>query len=234
MNNHVIVIGGSKGIGKETVKHFLNQNYYVTAISRDQDHLEPATNLNHILIDVTQTTELIKIIGQIEKPHSLVFCQRYRGKENYWQGEIETSLTATKNIIEALTPSVSIVIVSSILGSMIAEDTELSYHVCKAGLIQLTKYYAIKLASKGIRVNCISPGTVLKPESQDFYLNNKNIKKMYDSISPLGRMGHAKEMAQIIYFLCSDNAKIITGQNIVSDGGLSLQWQETLSKKLTQ
>ena len=234
MNNHVIVVGGSKGIGKETVKHFLNQDYYVTAISRDQDQLEPAVNLNHILVDITQTAALKKKIEQCEKPHSLVFCQRYRGNENFWQGEIETSLTATKNIIESTTPSASIVIVSSIVGSMIAEDSELSYQVCKAALIQLTKFYAIKYASKGIRVNCVSPGTVLKPESQDFYLNNKRIKKMYDMISPLGRMGQANEIAKIIYFLCSDNANMITGQNIVSDGGLSLQWQETLSKKLTQ
>ena len=241
-NKHTLIIGGSRGIGKATTHFFqLNKNN-VSVLSNSTPEMEISNNLFFLQTNITDTDQLntnldscIKKFGPIS---NLIFCQRYRQNEDDWQGEIETSLTATKLCIDYLSTKFkhnninSIVIISSILGSFVAKDTPLSYHVCKGALIQLVRYYAIKLASLNIRINSVSPGTILKSESKEFYLNNKNINDLYTKINPSGKMGSAEEIAEIIYFLCTPSAYLINGQDIIADGGLSLQWQETLSKNL--
>lgn len=91
------------------------------------------------------------------------------------------------------------------------------YGATKAGVIQLTKYYAVNGARLKIRVNCISPGGVfdpVNPQGNDFIKN-------YVSRCPMGRMADAKDMVGGTIFLLSDAASYITGQNLVIDGGYS-------------
>jgi NAD(P)-dependent dehydrogenase (short-subunit alcohol dehydrogenase family) len=181
---------------------------------------------------------LNKIIRENGKLTHLVFLQRYRGAEDDWASEMQISLTATKVAIEYLAGEFdgalanSIVLVGSIAGHFIANEQPVGYHVAKAGIVQMARYYAVGLGPRGIRVNCVSPGTVLKDESKAFYLGNKALLKHYQTITPLGRMGTAQEIAQVIAFLCSPNASFLTGQNIVVDGGLSLQSQDTISRRV--
>lgn len=168
----------------------------------------------------------------------LVFLQRYRGQGEGWPGEIETTLTATKWMIERLAPefngagSKAIVLVSSVMGSFIAGGQPLSYRVGKAGLNQMVRYFAVALGPRGVRVNSVSPFTILKEESRDFYLENNRLQALYRAITPLGRMGTAEDVARVIAFLCGPDASFITGQNIVVDGGLSLVWQESLARQV--
>jgi NAD(P)-dependent dehydrogenase (short-subunit alcohol dehydrogenase family) len=184
-------------------------------------------------------SKLDEIVGKNGKIDSLVLLQRYRGKENDWEGEFETSVTATRNIIEKLEEHFyeegdkSIVVVSSVIGSFVASGQMLSYHVAKAALEAMVRFYAVELGSKkGIRCNSVSPFTVLKEESCDFYLKNKGLCELYKEIVPLGRMGTAEEVANIIKFLCSADSSFVNGQNIVIDGGLSLIWQESLARNI--
>jgi NAD(P)-dependent dehydrogenase (short-subunit alcohol dehydrogenase family) len=82
---------------------------------------------------------------------------------------------------------------------------------------QLSRYFAVDLAPKGIRVNSISPGGVFnpkKPQGDDF------IKK-YSIRTPLNRMANASEIANASLFLTSDAATYITGHNLIVDGGYS-------------
>ena len=192
-----------------------------------------------VLDEVRLKETLSEIVSKKGKLHNLVFLQRYRGKNEAWEGEIQTSLTATMNAIQYLADefqsgqSNSIVVVGSVASHFIADEQPLSYHVAKGGLAQLVRYYAVGLGRKGIRVNSVSPGSVLKDESQDFYLQNRELQELYEAITPLGRMGTSTEVANVIAFLCSPKASYVTGQNIVVDGGVSLQWHETLARKLT-
>ena len=96
----------------------------------------------------------------------------------------------------------------------------------------MARYYAVSLGPKGIRVNSISPGTILKGKSTNFFLNDQQLHDAYRNIIPLGRMGTASEVSEVIAFLLSPKASFLTGQDIIVDGGVSVQYQEFLATKL--
>jgi NAD(P)-dependent dehydrogenase (short-subunit alcohol dehydrogenase family) len=178
--------------------------------------------------------EIVRRDGPIT---NLIFLQRFRGGGDEWRGELDVSLTATRIIIESLqkcferATNPSIVIVCSNASHLIAEEQPVAYHVAKAGLRQMARYYAAILGSSRIRVNCVTPGTVLKDESRDFYLRNRVLMRLYEHVTPLARMGTSQDLANVVGFLCSDSASFVTGQDIAVDGGLSLLWQESLARK---
>ena len=91
------------------------------------------------------------------------------------------------------------------------------YGATKAGVIQMTKYFAVDLAKTGIRVNSISPGGVFNPESPQ----NPEFVRKYTERTPMGRMALESEIASASIFLTSDLASYITGHNLVVDGGYS-------------
>jgi gluconate 5-dehydrogenase len=93
------------------------------------------------------------------------------------------------------------------------------YGVAKAGVIQLTRYYASYLGKYGITVNCVSPGPFPSPIVQQDQIFVRKLA----SKTLLGRIGKPEELAGIFVFLASDAAKYITGQNISVDGGWTAQ-----------
>src|SRR5439155_20485051 len=107
-----------------------------------------------------------------------------------------------------------------------------AYHAVQRALRQLARFYDVTLGPKGIRVNCVSPGIVLKPEADRFYRANKKLVALYERIAPLRRFGTAADVARVVWFLCSEDSAFITGQDIVVDGGISLVWQATLARQL--
>jgi len=91
------------------------------------------------------------------------------------------------------------------------------YGATKAGIIQLTKYFAVHLAENNIRVNSISPGGVYNsdnPQSESFIKN-------YSYRCPMKRMAKVEEISGAVVFLSSSASSYITGQNLVIDGGMS-------------
>lgn len=91
------------------------------------------------------------------------------------------------------------------------------YGATKAGIIQMTKYFAVHLAERKIRVNCLSPGGILNPsnpQGEDFIKN-------YSYRCPMGRMAMVDEMSGILLYFASDASRYTTGQNVVVDGGLT-------------
>ena len=91
------------------------------------------------------------------------------------------------------------------------------YGATKAAVIQMTKYFAVHLAERNIRVNAVSPGGIFNPESpqgEDFIEN-------YSFRCPMKRMGDDTELIGAIVYLASDAASYTTGQNIVIDGGMT-------------
>jgi 3-oxoacyl-[acyl-carrier protein] reductase len=237
---HSLIIGGTRGIGRELVEHFGRQRHKLSVIARRLPERKGA-GARYWPVDVRDEpalrATLDRLVKESGKINHLVFFQRHRGDDDPWRGEIETSLTATKNVVEILQDQFadgekSIVIVSSNTGRLVDRYLPLSYHAAKAALGQMVCYWAVTLGARGIRVNCVSPGTVLKEESKKFFLRDKKLSELYRRITPLGRFGHAREVAQVIGCLCSEQTSFVTGQDIVVDGGVSLQWQESLAREL--
>jgi len=89
------------------------------------------------------------------------------------------------------------------------------YGATKAGIIHVTKYLAAYLAEHNILVNSISPGGVFNHQDPNFV-------RKYKAKTPLGRMAEPEDITGLVAFLCSDDARYITGQNIAVDGGFTL------------
>ena len=118
----------------------------------------------------------------------------------------------------------SIVNISSVAGLRYVGKPQVGYSASKAALIQMTKTTAVIEAKKNIRLNCVVPGLMHIPLVER--LANKYadgdyagfVKRRHDQV-PLGRMGESWDVAHAVLFLCSDEAKYITGTEIIVDGG---------------
>lgn len=240
---HSIVFGGSKGLGRVLARQLAGRGDAVSVVSRSEPpQAERADGVRYFPADIADANAtqaaMDAAIKQNGAPNYLIFCQRYRGKDNPWAGEIDVSLTASKRVVEYLQDKFpadgdrGIVFVSSVFGDRIGEGQDISYHIGKAGMNHMARFYAVNLGRKGIRANTVTPFTFLKEESKSFYLNNKELLGLYEEIIPLGRMATSEDSANVISFLCSPAAAFVSGQNIYVDGGLSLVWPETLARKL--
>ena len=241
---HALIIGGTRGLGREVVRLFCSLGYLVSVIGRREppEIDKSISGARYRIADLADTKILKALIEDIAAKNGplnyIVFCQRYRGNGDPWEGEIDISLTLTKLVVEGSQNHFerggdnAIVLVSSVFADFIGESQAIGYHVGKAGLNQMMRYYAVTLGQKGIRVNSVTPFTFLKDESKDFYVQNEKLSNLYKEIIPVRRMGTTADSANLISFLCSPRSSFINGQSIYVDGGLSLVWPETLARKL--
>lgn len=242
---HTLVVGGTKGIGRTLVRRLAAEDRTVSVIGRSQAAgFDPPTRVKAWAADVTDEASLARTLADVTRAHgpvsSAILLQRFRGDGDDWAGEMATSVTATRRLLdwagEHLRDSGSgpaVVVISSIAASYVASEQPVSYHVAKAAVTQMVRYYAVSLGRKGIRVNAISPGTIVKDESQTFYAQHPELVQLYRDIVPLGRMGTAEDVADLALFLLSERASFLTGQAIVLDGGVSLQWHESLARRVS-
>lgn len=241
---HALIIGGTKGTGKVIAGMFANKGHKVSVIARTGIAGDSPVSSNPFYVQADLAKDKVssildKIIDKNGPINYVVFCQRFRGKEDEWNNEVQVSLTATKNIIDYLAEKPgrlaeddkSIVMISSIASRMVIYQQQLSYHIAKSGLETMTNYYAVNLAPKGVRCNAVVPGTIRKEESAAFYDKNPALKKLYADNIPLGRMVNTDDIADLVDFLCSEKSSMLTGQKIILDGGISLVGQESLLVK---
>ena len=119
----------------------------------------------------------------------------------------------------------------SSVNAVLAIPNQVPYVVSKGGINQLTKVMAVSLASKGIRVNGIGPGTILTELAKTAVLGNKEAERKILSRTPMGRMGEPAEIASVAVFLASDDAAYMTGQTLYPDGGrLALNYTVPVSE----
>ena len=111
-----------------------------------------------------------------------------------------------------------VIINMSSIQAHITSGNLLSYAVCKGGVKQLTVAMALALASKGIRVNAIGPGSIATDMVMDI-ISSEEARRAVMSRTPMGRLGKPEEIAAIAAFLVSDEASYITGETINADGG---------------
>lgn len=238
-----VIVGGSSGLGKVLAKRYRGVGFRVAIISRNKPgFVDDESGFIHHSVDLTTLTaesakRLVEgVVRHAGRPSYLVFCQRYRGAERTLANEIFVAVSATELLVDAFMPHMAetgdkaISAVSSVYADYTGSSQPASYHVVKAGLNALIRYYAATLGAKGIRANAIAPLTYLKDESKHVYLGNAQLMTQYHNTVPLQRMPTAEECANAMYFLGSEQASFVTGQILYVDGGLSVIWPEEIMK----
>jgi NAD(P)-dependent dehydrogenase (short-subunit alcohol dehydrogenase family) len=234
-----MIVGATRGIGKVFANMKIEQGHKVALLGREERDFEGSDNSKFHAIDLTSSEKRKDVINDalkwLDGIDHLVFSQRSRGIE---ENELSIGLEATQCIMELCFShfnkkfSPSVVIVSSVASQFILSDTSIYYHTNKAALESLTKWYAVNWGKHNIRVNAVAPGAIIKPESQDWYDQNPQVIAKKTKLIPLNRIAEAKEIAEIMDFLCSEKSSIINGQTIVADGGMSLIGHESISSLL--
>lgn len=232
MPRHYVVVGGSRGLGRAFASDMLAQGHSVSVLARSRGDLAGA-DYHECDVGSVDPASILEAIGRRRGPFdAIAFFQRFRGDGDSWQGEISTSLSATKSLVEA-SPGYfasaglrSIVLVSSVNAMFVSPQLPPGYHVAKAGLCQLARYYACTLGALGIRINAVCPGTFVKPESESYYSGRPDLVTRLAGMSPLGRMGTHRDVNDVVSFLLGERSAFVTGQALVVDGGISLRWPE--------
>ncbi|MFC5745430.1 glucose 1-dehydrogenase [Actinomadura rugatobispora] len=111
----------------------------------------------------------------------------------------------------------------SSLGGLVGIPGRASYHASKHGVIGLTGSAALEYAPRGVRINAVCPGTIDTPMVADMIAKGELDRAEAAAGQPIGRLGHADEIAQAVLWLCSDGASFVVGVALPVDGGYTAQ-----------
>ena len=234
----VVLTGASRGIGHATVKKFASENWRVITCSRqafDDRCPWPGGEMNHIQLDLSNPNQTIEAIEEIKAKigpnlHALVNNAGIspKGKNGSRLNTLNTDLKTWGQVFhvnffasvvlarglqkELASAKGAIVNITSIAGSKVNPIAGPAYATSKAALAALTREMAADFGPLKVRVNAIAPGEVetdILSEGTD-----QIVKKI-----PLRRLGLPEEVANTIYFLCSNESSYISGAELHINGG---------------
>ena len=241
MKKTIVLTGASRGIGHATVKRFSSDGWRVITCSRnpfDENCPWPQGAEDHIQVDLADPENLGNAVAQMRQRitdtggelHALVNNAAISPKSDdgkrldsismpmhAWRTVFQVNFFAPIMLARGLLAELeaakgSIVNVTSIAGSRVHPYAGSAYATSKAALASLTREMASDFGPHGIRVNAIAPGeidtSILSPGTDE-------IVKDF----PLRRLGQTSEVAETIFFLCSDAASYITGAEVHVNGG---------------
>ncbi len=241
----VLITGATSGIGRATAREFAQRGAAIAAIGRNEKALREVqseiqgmggncfpvradiTNDEDLSLAVTKTVDHFGGIDVLVNAAGHISSGTIEDTDiQAWDAMMNINLKSVFKLTQVALPTIverrgNIVNVSSVTG-LRAFPGVLAYCVSKAGLDQLTRCAALELAAKGVRVNAVNPGVVVT----DIHRRGGMTEKQYDDFlerskltHPLGRVGEAREVAELICFLASDRASWITGATYSIDGG---------------
>lgn len=235
-----LVTGAARGIGLATARRFLAEGWRVALLDIEGELLSGAVaaiadpdNTLALHCDVSDAAGVASAIDAIGKCFGrldalvnnagiAVFTPIMETSDADWSRVMEVNLTGPFLCTKAAVPVMreqgggAVVNITSISG-LRASTLRSAYGTSKAGLAHLTKQLAVELASVGIRVNAVAPGPVETAMARA--VHSPEIRADYHDAIPLNRYGLEEELAEAIFFLCSDRSSYITGQVLAVDGG---------------
>ena len=234
---HVLITGGTRGIGAAMVRAFVAQGYKVsfTYVHSHEKAKELAleTGATPILADCASRDAIVKGVATAVAANGGVdilvnnaaissFSMACDIAPSVWEGMMAVNLTApfyfTQEVLSHMVHEKwgRIINISSIWGQT-GSSCEVHYSTSKAGLIGMTQALAKELGPSGITVNCIAPGVI---DTEMNAMLTPETKAELCEETPVGRLGAAEEVAATAFFLASCDAGFITGQVIGQNGGL--------------
>ncbi len=240
-----IVTGASSGIGRATSLLFAQNGATVVALGRNEkelnavraEALEKGGKIKTYLADIGEISEVEKFFdymnenfGQADVLVNAAGIIKNGSIEQTslddWDEMMNINLRSVFFMMQKSVPLLgkkkgNIVNVSSVTG-LRAFPNVLAYCVSKAATDQLTRCSALELAPRGIRVNAVNPGVVVTNIHRRGGMEEEKYQAFLEhskTTHPLGRVGQASEVAELIYFLASEKAAWITGATYEIDGG---------------
>ncbi|PIB23926.1 oxidoreductase [Amylibacter kogurei] len=235
----MLLTGASRGIGHATVKRFAAEGWRVISCSRQafSDKCPwPGGEANHLQVDLSDPNSTIDAIERVKKRlnggklHALVNNAGIspKGEDGTRLSTLDTDLRTWGQVFhvnffasvvlarglrdELAAARGSVVNVTSIAGVRVHPFAGAAYATSKAALAALTREMAHDFGPLGVRVNAIAPGevetSILSPGTE------KIVEKL-----PLRRLGQTHEVADVIYYLCSDQSSYVSGTEIEVNGG---------------
>ena len=243
-----IVTGGAMGNGLGIVKIFLKHGAKVSIFDYSEKLQNTVDTLKSEGYDVDGYSVDIRDSGQIKNAIDKIIA-KYNKIDILVNNAGVAKLTPfletpdeirdfhfdinmSKAVVPYMSSGSSIVNLSSVTGTMVADTGEVAYATTKAAVLGFTKGLAAEVVDKGIRVNAILPGYIMTPMVEGIAKdsNKDNPNSVVDGIAkgiPMKRLGTIEELGEFAAFLASDEASYLTGQGYVIDGGSTLP--ETMS-----
>lgn len=240
----VLVTGASSGIGRQTAIDSSKMGAKVIAIGRNKERLDEVASMMTgenaaVSYDLNDLNGIKDLIGSVVSEHgkldgfvhaagievtSPLKLSQIEDFESIYKVNCLSAFEIVKQFggLKTFNRGGSIVLVSSISG-VIARHGLSAYAASKGALISACRVMALEMAPRGIRVNTVSPGTVLTPMMQKA-LESMSEEKKQKRIQgfPLG-LGRTSDISNACIYLLSDASRWVTGQNLIVDGGYTAQ-----------
>lgn len=236
-----LVTAAGQGIGKASVLAMAREGAKVLATDRDPALLkayEGVPNVETAVLDVLDKDAIGKLVQGMAKIDVVFNCAGVvhngsilQANDADWDFAFNLNARAQFWMCQAVIPKMlesgggSIINMASVCGSLKGLPNRFIYGASKAAVVGLTKGIAADFVTKGIRCNCIAPGTVDTPSLQErinSYADPVQARKDFVARQPMGRLAQAEEIAPIILYLASDESVFATGQIFSIDGGMMI------------
>ena len=227
------VTAAGQGIGRASVEAFIAEGATVVASDINGDLLQDL-DCETVVVDATDSVTVREAVVN-SSPDILFNCAGFvhngtilDATDDEWDFAFALNVRAMFNTIRAALPGMiergggSIINMSSVASSVISAPNRFIYGTSKAAVIGMTKSVAKDFVTKGIRCNCICPGTVESPSLQQRLRDTGDYEKAlaeFRARQPMGRLGKPEEIAALAVYLGSDESGFTTGQAHIIDGG---------------